>query len=271
MDAQPRARPPAVAGHFYPEDPAELRRSIAICFEDSRPRPAGPPAKALIVPHAGYVYSGPVAASAYHELPARGPTVLAVLIGPSHFVPFGGLAVSAADVFDTPLGSVPVDGAARERALQIPGCRVLEDAHVREHSLEVQLPFLQCAELDLSILPILVGDADPETVSRAIQGLWWDPGTVLIVSSDLSHYHSYPSAQRIDAVTCDAIERLEPGKLDGGRACGWRAVEGLIIAARREGLDARCLDRRNSGDTAGGRRSVVGYAAFAFTEPQRPV
>ncbi len=268
MDATPRIRPPAVSGRFYPEDPSGLRRLIAACFDRARTGPSEPAPKALLVPHAGYVYSGPVAASAYHRLEPRGTGQRVILIGPSHFVSFRGFALSGADAFETPLGRVAVDAAAATSALELPGTQLLDEAHRQEHSLEVQLPFLQSILAEFTILPILVGKAAPEAVARTILSLSRADATLFIVSSDLSHYHDYATALRIDAETCRAIGRLEAERLAPARACGWSAIGGLLLAARQLRLQPTCLDCRNSGDTAGGRQSVVGYAAFSFSEPR---
>ncbi|UCG76152.1 MAG: AmmeMemoRadiSam system protein B [Gemmatimonadota bacterium] len=266
MSMAQRVRSPAVAGRFYPDDPVELRRSIDRCFRDAR-RPAGEMAlTGLISPHAGYVYSGPVAASAFGALSVEAGYELVILLGPSHFVPFRGLALSGARAFDTPLGSVPVDRAATERAIGLPHVHLRPEAHEPEHSLEVQLPFLQTRLEDFRILPILVGDAAPAQVAVVLEALWGTEATLLVVSSDLSHYLPYDAARRTDADTCRAIEALDAGSLDERRACGWKAVAGLLLLARERGLRPVRLDCRNSGDTGGSRHSVVGYAAFAFSE-----
>jgi AmmeMemoRadiSam system protein B len=225
--------------------------------------------KAVIVPHAGYVYSGPVAAAAYVRLrPGRGVVRRVVLLGPSHHVPFRGLAVPATEAFATPLGEVPVDRQAVERILALPSVREFDGAHADEHSLEVQLPFLQ--EVleeqpgDFALVPIAAGSAPPEEVASVIEALWDGAETLFVVSSDLSHYHDYETARRLDAATCRAIEAMRPEDIGEEDACGRVPVRGLLLAARRHGLRARTLDLRNSGDTAGPRDRVVGYGAWAL-------
>ncbi len=255
---------PAVAGVFYPDDPEALRATVmtdlARVAHPSAKRP-----KALVVPHAGYVYSGPVAASAYAELrPLRQRVRRVVLLGPSHRVAFDGLAVSAADAFETPLGRVPVDREGVARALELSQVRTLDAAHAREHSLEVQLPFLQLALSDFALVPLVVGDATAAEVAEVIEALWGGDETLLLVSSDLSHYLSYEEGRKMDLATSDAIERLAPEDIGFDQACGRLPIQGLLLAARRHGLEVTTLDLRSSGDTAGGRDSVVGYGAYAF-------
>ncbi|MGQ9659373.1 MAG: AmmeMemoRadiSam system protein B [Thermochromatium sp.] len=265
-----KMRPPAVADQFYPGDPAELGRMVDALLAEStrslssRPDAATPP-KALIVPHAGYSYSGPVAAVAYATLmPVRDRIRRVVLLGPSHRVPFVGLAASSADLFITPLGSVTVDRAAIERALTLPQVRLLDAAHAREHSLEVQLPFLQRVLDDFSLVPFVVGEAAPESVAEVLDLLWGGPETLILISSDLTHYLDYHTAQRIDAATSAAIESLSPESIGADQACGRVPLNGLLTLARRRGLKAKTLDLRNSGDTAGSRAQVVGYGAYAL-------
>jgi MEMO1 family protein len=265
--SRPRSlREAAVAGYFYPADPDSLQREIADCLATVlQPRPAPPP-KAVIVPHAGYSYSGPVAASAYAALrPLRGRIHRVVLVGPSHRVPFKGLALSTADAFLTPLGAIDVARDAVEALRSLPQVRELDRAHSLEHSLEVQLPFLQSVLLDFEIVPLLVGEATPEEVGGALELLWGGSETLFVVSSDLSHYQDYPTAQRIDRATTQAIERLDMAPIDGEHACGCRPICGLLCMARAHGLHATTLDLRNSGDTAGARSRVVGYGAYAFS------
>lgn len=262
--AAKRSRPPAVAGLFYPADAAELADTIRACLRAARPA-QGPAPRALIAPHAGYVYSGPVAGSAYARLLAlRGQIRRVVLIGPSHHVALRGLAVPSAAAFATPLGDVPVDRAAVERLLELPQVTQRDDAHAREHSLEVQLPFLQEVLGPFSLVPLVAGDASAEEVAEALELLFDEPGTLVVVSSDLSHYHDYATARRLDAATSRAIEALEPHELDWESACGRVGVGGLLVLARRRGLTARTLDLRSSGDTAGPRDRVVGYGAYEF-------
>lgn len=262
-----RERRPAVAGLFYPSAQPALRQALSDCFESAvrlgevlRPR-------ALIAPHAGYMYSGPVAASAYRILePVRDDIRRVVLIGPSHFVAFRGLATSSAEYFLTPLGSVPVDLGATLALRELPFVRERDDAHASEHSLEVHLPFLQVALSDFRLVPLVVGDATPPEVGEALQTVWDGDETLIVVSTDLSHYHPYELARRRDGETSLAIRRLDTSAIDGSRACGFRALNGLLWLAARHGLEVTVLDERNSGDTAGDRSRVVGYGAYALTE-----
>jgi AmmeMemoRadiSam system protein B len=244
-------RRPAVAGLFYPADAAELRREVEDLLGGAR-GPEGAAPKALIVPHAGYVYSGPVAATGYARL--RGAAVRrVVLLGPAHRYPLRGVATHGADFFETPLGRIPVERTS------LP---VLDAAHAKEHSLEVHLPFLQVVLGEFTLVPVVVGDASPDEVADALEGRWGGPETLVVVSSDLSHYHDYATARRLDRRTADAITAAEPG-LRPEQACGCHAVNGLLALARKKGLAVELLDLRSSGDTAGPRDEVVGYGAFA--------
>jgi MEMO1 family protein len=262
-----KIRPAAVAGRFYPRDPAELRDTISALLAQVPPT-TGPVPKALIAPHAGYPYSGPIAASAYAQLlPARDQIRRVVLLGPSHYMEVKGLAASSAEAFDTPLGLVPVDVEAVRQARTLPQVRELDAAHEYEHSLEVQLPFLQTVLREFAVVPFAVGDATPEEVSEVLDILWGGPETRFVISSDLSHYYDFQTAQRLDRATANAIEALTPAGVGEERACGRVPIRGLLEAAQRHGLRARTLDLRSSGDTAGPRDKVVGYGAFAFEEP----
>jgi hypothetical protein len=258
---------------FYPGAPAALAAAVHAYLAEAGSARATTQLtnealpKALIVPHAGYVYSGQVAAPAYRCLAAgRSSVKRVVLLGPVHRVPIRGLALPAADAFATPLGTVAVDVAAVARALELPQVRVSETAHALEHSLEVQLPFLQTVLEEFRIVPFAVGDATAEEVAQVIDRLWGGPETVIVVSSDLSHYHPYAAAQQIDRGTAAAILALD-GALDHEQACGATPINGFALCARRHGLKPRLLDLRNSGDTAGDKSRVVGYAAFAFDDP----
>ena len=258
-------RPPAVAGMFYPGDPATLARDVDDALAGAHPL-AGAAPKALIAPHAGYVYSGPIAASAYAALePVRNSIRRVVLLGPCHRVAVRGLALPSADAFDTPLGRVPVDREAVAALAGLPQVVVSGAAHAQEHSLEVQLPFLQRMLREFAIVPLAVGDASADEVADVLDRLWGGPETLVLISSDLSHYHRYDDAVRIDRATAAAIVALDPS-LDHEQACGATPIAGLLTVARRRGLTAALLDLRNSGDTAGDRSRVVGYAAFAFFE-----
>ncbi len=260
-------RPAAVAGMFYPGSARELSEAV-----DGALAAAGPSAgtgrapKAVIVPHAGYVYSGLVAASAYARLaPARGTVSRVVLLGPCHRVPVRGLALPAAKVFETPLGTMRVDPSAADAISGMPGVTVSEAAHAEEHALEVQLPFLQRVLGDVAIVPLVVGAASVAQVADVLERLWGGPETLIVISSDLSHYHRYEDAQAIDAATVQAILGLDTA-LDHEQACGATPIAGLLEVARRRNLVPELLDLRNSGDTAGDKRRVVGYASFALRE-----
>ncbi len=261
-------RPPAVAGMFYPDDPRDLDLAVEGYLRgserlDDRAGAAVP--KAVIVPHAGYIYSGPVAASVYARLaPARAAIRRVVLMGPAHRVPLSGLAVSGADAFLTPLGEVAVDGAGVETILGLDQVEMRDDAHAGEHSLEVQLPFLQRVLERFAIVPIVAGRAAPEPVAEVLERLWGGDETLIVISSDLSHYHDYDTARRLDAATSRAIEALRPADIGPQDACGSAAIGGLLRVAENRGLGARTIDLRNSGDTAGPHHRVVGYGAYAF-------
>jgi hypothetical protein len=261
-----KVRLPAVAGRFYPSDPVELRKLITDLLAEVPPA-TGPAPKALIAPHAGYLYSGPIAASAYAQLiPARDQIKRVVLFGPSHYVAVNGLATTSAEGFATPLGIVPVDVEAVRQVRLLPQVSELDEAHAQEHSLEVQLPFLQCVLGDFTLVPLAVGDATPEEISQVLDALWDGPETRFVVSSDLSHYHDFPTARRLDRATAKAIEALKPAGIGEEGACGRMPIRGLLQSARRHGLHARTVDLRNSGDTAGPHDQVVGYGAFVFEE-----
>jgi len=257
-------RPPAVAGTFYPGSARELERQVRELLS-AAPARTDPPPKALIVPHAGYVYSGPVAASAYARLsPAQGRISRVVLLGPAHRVGFPGLALPDASAFATPLGRIELDAPAMIRSLELPQVRVLHAAHEQEHSLEVHLPFLQVVLGTFSLVPFVVGDASPAEVAEVLELLFGGDETLVVVSSDLSHYEDYATARRLDAATCAAIESLDVGAIGVNDACGRAPVRGLLALARARGLSPTTLDLRSSGDTAGPRDQVVGYGSWAF-------
>lgn len=259
-----RVRSPAVAGTFYPGTRRELEEAVRGYLGRVEAGDADAP-KALIAPHAGYVYSGPIAASAYALLAsARERIERVVLLGPAHRVFVRGLAAPDADEFVTPLGAVPIDRQALSRVAALPQVSLRPDAHAPEHSLEVHLPFLQIALDEFSLVPLVAGDASGEEVAEVLEALWGGAETLIVVSSDLSHYESYETARRMDATTTRAIEALRPQDIQRDDACGRLPIQGLLIAARSHGLCPRTLDVRNSGDTAGPRDAVVGYGAWAF-------
>lgn len=254
----------AVAGTFYPSDEDELRQMIAGFLQNTeQPSPPGDVPRAIIAPHAGYIYSGPVAASAYARIiPAHDKFTRVVLLGPSHRVPFRGLAASSASHFSTPLGLVPLDTASIARLLELPQVVARDDAHLYEHSLEVHLPFLQMVLDNFSLVPLVVGDADPEQVAQVLQQFIDDEHTLIVISSDLSHYHDYETARQRDRHTTDAIEHLDIKAIGYDDACGRNPVNGLLTLARQHHLNVKNIDLRNSGDTAGPRNQVVGYGAY---------
>ena len=257
---------PNVAGMFYPGDAGELRREVDAHL--SKALAGGPAPKALIAPHAGYRYSGGIAASAYARLTPRAHEIRrVVLLGPAHYHPVRGVAAPTADSFATPLGCVPVDTASVRLALDLPFVRKLDPAFEREHSLEVHLPFLMRVIPRFSLVPLLVGAAAPAEIDALLETLWGGPETAIVVSSDLSHYLDYESARRLDAKTSEAIVALRHDAVGHEQACGRHAVNGLLHLAKRRGLEAKALDVRSSGDTAGPRDRVVGYGAYAFFEP----
>ncbi|MCR4297944.1 MAG: AmmeMemoRadiSam system protein B [Gallionella sp.] len=257
-------RPPAVAGLFYPADPRQLAHDVQSLLAAAHPHELIP--KALIVPHAGYIYSGPIAATAYATLlPIAAHIRRVVLLGPTHRVAVHGLALPGADAFDTPLGRVMLDTEMARSIAHLPQVTVSAQAHAQEHSLEVQLPFLQSVLADFTLLPLAVGMATPEEVAEVLEALWGGEETLIVISSDLSHFLPYASAQRVDHGTVQAILELHQ-PIEHDHACGGTPVSGLIVAAQRHRLTPHLLDLRNSGDTAGSHDQVVGYAALAFTE-----
>jgi hypothetical protein len=257
-------RPPAVAGTFYPAQPERLVESVDALLGavGSAGCEAAVP-KALVVPHAGYMYSGAVAATAFARIrPVATAIRRVVLLGPAHRVHLRGVAAPEAEVFDTPLGPVTLDTDLLAR-ISLPKSTAV---HAREHSLEVQLPFLLRLLDRFQLVPIAVGDARPEEVAALIEALWGGPETLVLISSDLSHYLPYADARQTDARTAGRIVALDAPILHE-EACGATPINGLLLAARKRGLATELLDLRNSGDTAGGKGEVVGYGAFAFFEP----
>ncbi len=263
-------RPCAVAGAFYPADPGALCDEVDHLLEEAPHGGKHDLPRALIAPHAGYAYSGPVAASAFGclaEATGRRLTRV-VVIGPSHYVAFRGIAVPHhVGAFRTPLAEVPVDREALTALAGLPGVVLADEPHRREHAIEVELPFLQRALGDegFALVPLVVGDARDEEVAAVLEPFADDPATLIVVSSDLSHFLPHEAAQRRDRATALAIERLEGGKLGPDDACGYLPIRGWLAAARWRELKVKRLDLRNSGDTAGDRHSVVGYGAWAFT------
>jgi len=255
-------RAPAVAGLFYPADTAELHAQVQQFLNQIQPSAEAPP-KAIIAPHAGYIYSGPIAATVYARLrAARDRITRVVLLGPSHRVGFRGIAASGMTAFETPLGQIPVDQEAVELARQVPDVGFLEQAHAQEHSLEVHLPFLQEVLGPFKLVPLVVGEARPQQVGAVLEALWGGPETLIVISSDLSHYQDYRTAQRMDRETSRAIETLRFEDIGYEQACGRNPVNGLLWVARRKNLHVETIDLRNSGDTAGPRDQVVGYGAY---------
>lgn len=257
-------RQPAVAGLFYPADPKTLRHQVQSMMDAAAPASLAE-VKALVVPHAGYQYSGPIAASAYAQLaPLAARIRRVVLFGPAHRVYFQGIAYPDAERLLTPLGPVDLDGDALAGLADLTQVHRMDRAFSGEHCLEVQLPFLQAVLPDFRVVPLLVGDSSPEAVAEVMERLWGGTETLILVSSDLSHYLDYETARRTDLRTTRAIERLDPEALDHHAACGCTPLCGLLLQARRLGLEERTLDLRNSGDTSGPRDQVVGYGAYAF-------
>ena len=260
-------RPPAVAGFFYPASAAELQRDVQTFLAEARPTTSTESApKVLIAPHAGYVYSGPIAASAYARIAGAADSIeRVVLLGPAHRVHVDGMALPAAGQFQTPLGNIDIDQSAVAAVQQLPQVIISDEAHAQEHSLEVHLPFLQQVLGSFKLVPFAVGSASPQQVAEVLELLWGGNETLIVISSDLSHYLPYPRACATDEFTAETILQLQP-ILDHHQACGATPINGLLLAAQARGLEPRLLDLRNSGDTAGDKSRVVGYASFAFHE-----
>ena len=266
----PSIRPAAVAGLFYPDDSQVLKRTLGDLLANATVAELSAPPKALIVPHAGYVYSGAVAASAYAQLAGmRGRIRRVVLLGPTHRVYVRGLALPEAQRFATPLGEVPLDREGMQLLSALPQVSQSAAAHQMEHSLEVQLPFLQQMLGDFQLLPLAVGEATAEEVAEVLEKVWGGDETLIVISSDLSHFLPDALARQVDGGTVDAILAMNP-HLNHEQACGATPVNGLLLAARKHGLHPVVLDVRNSGQTAGDPERVVGYAAFAFQAESSP-
>ncbi len=258
-------RNPAVAGSFYPETSKELNSSIQGYLNDADSSPIQSFPKAMIVPHAGYIYSGPIAASAYSQLiPFAKHISKVILLGPSHQVPFLGIATSSLDSFQTPLGDISLDKKLNKQLEQLPFVEPHDDAHRQEHSLEVQLPFLQKILPEFTLVPLVIGQVDDQQVSQVIESLWQEENTLFLISSDLSHYLDYERARECDQATSEAIADLTPDKIHYEQACGRSAIAGMLLTAQKHNLRVQILDLRNSGDTAGTKDRVVGYGSWAF-------
>ncbi len=259
-------RAAAVAGFFYPADPHALASMVDQLLDDARPDELARPPKALISPHAGFIYSGTIAALGYASLQADAhPVTRVVVAGPAHRVGIRGIALPGADAMATPLGEIPIDGHARDTIASMPGVVTRADVHADEHSVEVQLPFLQRLLGEFTVLPLVVGDVDAATVADVLTACWGGPETLIVISSDLSHYHGYAEAKRLDAETIATILACRP-EISTHRACGARPINGLLEVAQQRTLRPTLLGACNSGDTAGDRGRVVGYASIAWHE-----
>jgi hypothetical protein len=267
----PAVRRAVVDGLLYAAAPAALRAQVADYLAGlGVDEDAARFSKVLIAPHADYDYCGAVAACAYALLRRRRERSIGrvVLLGPAHRVAVRGLATCEADAFETPLGQIAVDVASLASLDDLP--QVIRDdrAHDYEHSLELQLPFLQTLLSSFTLVPLVVGDVSADAVAQVLERLWGGQETLIVISSDLSHYLTYEQAQALDRATAQRILRLDAG-LTPREACGATAINGALLAARRHGLAPRLLDLRNSADAAGDRDRVVGYGAMAFEERQR--
>ncbi|MGK0297743.1 MAG: AmmeMemoRadiSam system protein B/AmmeMemoRadiSam system protein A [Gammaproteobacteria bacterium] len=258
-----QVKTPDVAGYFYPSDANELQQMVSDMLTNSSVKTLPP--KALVAPHAGYIYSGPIAANAYASLiPVKSVIKRVVLLGPAHRVHLQGMAISSATHFATPLGEIKIDKELNNRISSFPQISIFDKAFIQEHSLEVHLPFLQSVLEDFSLLPIVVGDTNEDQVAEVLEAVWGGDETLIVVSSDLSHYHDYQTAKKLDLDTADAIQSMQYEKLGPHQACGCRPVSGLLKIAKQKNLNISILDVRNSGDTAGSHNKVVGYGAFSF-------
>jgi len=260
-----KKRLPAVAGQFYPGDPVQLTEMLKEMADQATPLSTAKSIKALIVPHAGYVYSGPVAASAYQSLVQQADQInRVILLGPSHRVGFNGVAISSASEYQMPLGNIKIDQMATDLIRSLPQVQQLDQAHEFEHSLEVQLPFLQTVLNEFTLVPLVVGDCPANQVAEIVELLWGGEETLIVISSDLSHYNSYDIARQQDQKTSEAILNLSPKDIQYDDACGRNPLNGLLLAAKHHHLQPELIDLRNSGDTAGPRDRVVGYGAYLF-------
>ena len=258
-------RIPAVAGAFYPANSEQLKHDIQIYLDDAIQTDLTP--KAIIAPHAGYIYSGPIAGSAYSTLlPIRSTIKKVVLLGPSHHVAFHGLSAPTADIFRTPLGDIGVDQQTIQQLATLSNFHIADEPHRQEHSLEVQLPFLQHILDDFTLLPLVVGNASATTIAEVLEQVWGGEETLIVISSDLSHYLPYTEAQEVDQHSSQAIEQLDETALVSKNACGHMPINGLLHIAKQKNLQGKTIDLRNSGDTAGDKSRVVGYGAYIFSE-----
>jgi AmmeMemoRadiSam system protein B len=260
-------RPAAVAGQFYPADAAALRHSVVNYLEHASAISNNQvqSVKAIIAPHAGYIYSGPIAANAYSQLQQNADNIKRViLLGPCHRVPLSGIASSSATAFATPLGNIPLDRILTEQLEMLSQVNCSDIAHEQEHSLEVHLPFLQVMLNDFTLVPLVVGECPANEVAQVLQLAWGGSETLIVVSSDLSHFHDYETARQVDKQTSHAIEQLKPENISNEGACGRYPINGLLTLAREIGLHVTTLDVRNSGDTAGDKNQVVGYGAYSL-------
>lgn len=256
------ARKPVIAGMFYPAEPERLSTSVRAMLDAAPAQGAAP--KVLIAPHAGHIYSGPVAATGYRRWESdRDRVTRVVLLGPSHRVWLQGLALPSVEAFLSPLGAVMIDRAACDAIRNLPQVSVNDAPHAQEHSLEVHLPFLQSVFGEFSLVPLVAGEARPGDVAEVLDALWGGDETRIVISSDLSHFHPYEEARRIDGNTTRRIEEFCTDLL-GGEACGHHPINGLLHTAAARGMSIETLDLRNSGDTAGDRDRVVGYGTYAL-------
>jgi AmmeMemoRadiSam system protein B len=260
-------RPPAVAGTFYPEDAAILAETLRRLLNSARFKASGGPVpKAIVVPHAGYVYSGPVAASAYARVAAaRGHIERVVVLGPAHTLTLEDIAASSADGFSTPLGVLEVDCASRDALIGDGLVSIFDLAHLAEHSLEVQLPFIQFVLGPVKVLPLLIGTASTAAVAQLLGRVWGGAETLVVVSTDLSHYHDRETARRLDSRTAAAIVARNPEAVSPADACGASVLRGLLSFATKREMKVELLDLRTSADTVGNLTRVVGYGSFALT------
>ena len=283
-----KVREPAVAGLFYPKDPADLSRTLDRLLASAKPQTIEGDLRALICPHAGYQFSGPVAAASYRLLPGKEYQTV-VLLGVSHYAAFAGASVADAGIYRTPLGDVPISPKAGELAKEAPfilepRCAVErppwssqashplppdggDTPETWEHSAEVQVPFLQKTLGHFELVPIVTGEVDPGQMARVLAGRL-DDSTLVVASSDLSHYHPYDQARELDNRCVRAICNLDVAEMKSQEACGRTPILALVSLARQMGWKAKLLDYRNSGDTAGNKDGVVGYAAIAFYSPR---